>query len=156
MVKGGLDPNFDYVIRPGKKATTASTAVDPGDVMIKNTAISPDGFKKSDAAGSILPAVVNVNRAEDAEADIEVILKGPVRVVAEEAIEAGRWVKTGAAGGVQQWDDGVDAENLKKGYFAGLHDKPVTGTPAQLQDPQTIKDAVLNDVIIVDWFGGMS
>jgi hypothetical protein len=150
MVKGGLNPETDYLIVPGLKVTGAGTALDPGDVVIEDTAVTPDGFKKAATAASAGKAGVNVNRVEDNETELEVVVKGRVRVKAEGAIEPNKFVKTGLTGGVTQWG-GADAENLKKGYFAGMHDKPVTGSPAKLQDPQTLKAAAANDIIIVDW-----
>lgn len=151
MVKGGLSPEQDYLIRPGIKAAGGGTALDPGDVVIQDTATTPDGWKAAATAATAGPSGVNVNRVEDSETEIEVVIKGPVRVRAEGAIPVNSYVKTGTAKGVALFVVGTDAENLKKGYFSGLHDKPVTGSPAKLQDPQTLKDAALNDIIIVDW-----
>lgn len=151
MVKGGLSPEQDYLIRPGVKAAGVGTALDMGDVVIQDLATSPDGWKAAATAATTGPSGVNVNRVEDSETEVEVVIKGPVRVRAEGAIPANSYVKTGTAKGVALFVLGTDAENLKKGWFGGLHDKPVTGSPAKLQDPQTIKDAALNDIIIVDW-----
>ena len=151
MVKGGLSPEQDYLIIPGIKAAGASTALDPGDVLIPDTATTPDGWKKAATAATTLKMGVNVNRVEDSETELEVMIKGPARVKAENAIPVNSFVKSGTAGGVALWISGTDADNLKKGYFGGLHDKPVTGSPAKLQDPQTLKDAAANDIIIVDW-----
>lgn len=150
MVKGGLSPEQDYLIRPGIKATGVGTALDMGDVVIEDTATTPDGWKKSNAA-TAAKAGVNVNRVEDSETEVEVVIRGPVRVKAENAIEPNKFVKTGTTGGVALWISGTDADNLKKGFFAGLHDKPMTGSPLKLQDPQTLKAAATNDIIIVDW-----
>ena len=151
MVKGGLNPETEYLIIPAIKAAGAGTALDPGDVVIEDTATTPDGFKAAATAATAKKAGVNVNRVEDNETELEVVIKGRVRVKAENAIEPNKFVKTGTSGGVALWISGTDAENLKKGYFAGLHDKPVTGSPAKLQDPQTIKAAATNDIIIVEW-----
>jgi hypothetical protein len=151
MVKGGLNPETEHLIIPAVKAAGVGTALDPGDVVIEDTATAPDGFKAAATAATAAKAGVNVNRVEDSETELEVVIKGRVRVKAENAIEPNKFVKTGTAKGVALWISGTDAENMKKGYFAGMHDKPVTGSPAKLQDPQTLKAAAANDIIIVDW-----
>src|SRR5688500_15309659 len=108
MVKGGLSPEQDYLIVPGVKAAGAGTALDMGDVVINDTATTPDGWKKAVTAATALKAGVNVNRVEDSETEIEVVVKGPVRVKAENAILTNSFVKTGVAGGVAQWISGTD------------------------------------------------
>lgn len=148
MGKGQLQPNIPHTIVEGSCATSSGIAM--GDVVILNTALSPDGWKKGDTAGALIAAGVAVNDVSNTETLVDVLIKGRIAVRAEEAIEPNSHIKVGSTGGVMQFDAGVDDPDMKKGFFAGYHDNPVDGGGLQ-QDPYTRKAAALNDIIIVDW-----
>lgn len=109
MPLGNVEP-FNLNIKKQNKATNAQILM--GKVAIRNTALTPDGWKQCDAAGADGPFCVAVNDlAETTDIGFAAAF-APSEVIVEAgaAIEPGAFVKTDAAGDVVAHVTGTDTE----------------------------------------------
>lgn len=109
MPLGSTEP-FNLNVKTQNKATNAQLAI--GLVAIRNTAITPDGWKTADGAGADGPFCVPVNQTADTTSPVFSAAFAPSEVMCQAggAIEPGAWVKVDAAGKVVAHVTGTDAE----------------------------------------------
>ena len=118
MPLGNVEP-FNLSIKKFNKATNAQIPL--GKICIRNTALTPDGWKQCDAAGADGPFVVAVNELAATTDASFAGAQAPAEVIVEAgaAIEPGAYVKTDAAGDVITHVTGTDAEVKIVGKYLG-------------------------------------
>jgi hypothetical protein len=130
-------------------AKATGTTITRGELLSRDAALTPDGFKTA-AAADVRPFTVALETVTAAEAkgSIEVTEDGLVEVTASAAIEPGAYVKAAANGQVQTWVSGTDADNLKAGRYIR---KPGEGGAGDLPTA-----AAASNVIIIDLVAGVA
>lgn len=109
MPLGNTEP-FNLNVKTQNKATNAQLAL--GLVAIRNTGITPNGWKTSDSAGADGPFCVPVNQlyATTDPAFAAAFAPSEVMCQAGGTIQPGAWVKVDATGKVVAHVTGTDTE----------------------------------------------
>ena|SRR5688500_5474658 len=106
----GITEVFNLNVKTQNKATNASIPI--GNVCIRTTAITPNGWKKADGAGADGPFCVAVNQTADTTSPVFSAAFAPSEVMVEAggAIQPGAFVKVDADGNVVAHVTGTDTE----------------------------------------------
>jgi hypothetical protein len=109
MPKGSTEP-FNLNVKTQNKSTSAQLAL--GSICIRSTAITPNGWKVSDAAGPDGPFCVAVNQTADTTNPAFSAAFAPSEVMVEAAgtIQPGSYVKADASGKAVAHVTGTDTE----------------------------------------------
>jgi len=109
MPLGSTEP-FNLNVKTQNKATNVQLPI--GRVLVRNTGITPNGWKVSDSAGPDGPFAVSVNQTADTTNPAFAAAFAPSEVMVEAAgaIQPGSFVKADAAGKVVPHVTGTDTE----------------------------------------------
>ena len=137
MPLGNTEPVNLNVI-PQNKATNAQIAL--GKIAIKDTAITPNGWKQCASAGADGPFCVAVNQTADTTSPVFSAAFAPSTVIvkAGAAIQPGAWVKVDGNGDVVTFVTGTDADQDLVGRYIAKDGESVP-TAAATNDPIRIK-----------------
>jgi hypothetical protein len=116
LIAGQAEP-FHHRAKKGIKGAGVITA---GSVLVKDTALTPDGWKIAPTTANIKPCgILLVADAATGDTTITVGLEGEFNVVCDGAIEPNNYVafSTTTAGRVIAWDGASEA--TKVGFYAG-------------------------------------
>lgn len=137
MPLGNTEPvNLNVITQ--NKATNAQIAL--GKIAIKDTSITPNGWKQCASAGADGPFCVAVNQTADTTSPVFSAAFAPSTVVvkAGAAIQPGSWVKVDGNGDVVAFVTGTDADSDLVGRYIAK-DGENTPTAAATNDPIRIK-----------------
>jgi hypothetical protein len=116
LIAGQVEP-FHHRAKKGTKGAGVITA---GSVLIKDTALTPDGWKVAPTTANVKPCGILINAdAATGDTNITVCLEGEVNVTLDGALEPNNYVmfSTTTAGRVMAWDGASEA--TKVGFYAG-------------------------------------
>jgi hypothetical protein len=114
LIAGQVEP-FEH---RAKKGTKGAGVIPSGSVLVKDAALTPDGWKQAVAASVKAFGVLINADAATGDTNISVCIEGEVNVIAEAIIEPNTYVMPGtAAGQVKAWDG--TAETTKVGLYLG-------------------------------------
>jgi hypothetical protein len=139
LIAGQVEP-FHH---RAKKGTKGAGAIFSGAVLVKDTALTPDGWKIAPTSGAVKPFgfLIGANLvggdAATGDTNISVVTEGEVNVIADGAIEPNSYVQPSGttAGQVIVWDGA--AETNKVGLYLG--DKSGTGAVEAAADGDVIR-----------------
>jgi len=135
MPLGNTEP-FNLNVKTQNKATNAAIAL--GKVALRDTAITPNGWKQGASAGANGPFCVAVNKLYATTDPIFSAAFAPSEVIVEAggAIQPGAYVKVDGNGDVVAHVTGTDAEATIVGRYVG---KEGENTPTAAADGDAIR-----------------